>query len=545
MLRRTKVGPVPEDTAAAARASFKRKPNVYMQFADTFGAEFDFTDFSELYSELGQSAIHPVRLLLLLMVAFLEGLSDKQVTEALAARIDLKYLLALPLDHPGYDASVLTEMRDRLIKGNLDSLLFDRILEFAEKSQLLKATKQRTDSTIILSAARRLTRLELVIETLTHALDVVSEVVPRLVAQVAASFEQRKAYEISGFQLRLPKKETDLIALADSVGRDGVRLLEALDSSPQAELLNDIDAIKTLRLVWAQQFRKDDDHGLKFRKPDELPSSADQVASPHDEDARFTAKRNEVKFGYSVHITETCTQGVPRLITNVLTTPATVGDTTSLPAIERSLRSRGLGPDEHLVDAGYTKAEYMLKTLEQYGTEIIGPLRRSTTWQTSRSDGFDPSKFRIDWDAETVECPEGKTSKSWRTRKSGSFEVRFDRKDCVTCPVRENCTKSEKLGRVLELKPRPLHSFIASQREYQKSDEFRRRYAPRAGVEGTMRRIKEQDVGRSRYFNLARTQLQQLFVAGAINAIRILRHICGTPLAETRRRAFARLMAAA
>lgn len=545
MIPRKKLGPVPPETAMAARSCFKRRPNIYVQFADTFGELFDFSDFSEAYSQRGQSAAHPVRLLLLLMVAYLEGLSDRQVAEALTCRIDLKYLLALPLDHPGYDFSVLSEMRRRLLEGNLEALLLEKILQFAEERGLLSSSRQRTDSTTILAAARRLSRLELVIETLTHTLDVLSSVSPKLVSSVARGFEQLRAYEVSGFQFRLPKKETEQVKLAESVGRDGMRLLNAIDQSPQAEFLNEVDAVKTLRIVWTQQFSDpSDSDSLRYKKQDELAPSAEQIGSPYDLDARFTSKRNETKFGFSVHVTETCEPGAPRLITNILTTPATTSDSKSIEKIQMDLRAAGRQPVEHFVDAGYTKASLMLRALEQHGIEVVGPIRGGNSWQSQIDTGLDSSNFSIDWDTQSVTCPNGKTSVSWRPRKRGSVNVRFSASDCLQCPFQTECTKSAN-GRTLELQPQSLRAFITSQRNYQQTEEFQKRYASRAGVEGTVRQVKAPDAGRARYMGLEKTDLQFKLLAAGLNAVRILKHLCSIPLAATRKRAFARLMAAA
>lgn len=538
------IEPVPGDTTQAARRSFKRKPNVYVKFADLFRDVFDYTDFSEMYSNLGQSAIHPVRLLFLLMVQFIEGLSDREVMEALAARIDLKYLLALPLDHEGYDYTVLCEMRNRMIEGNLERLLLDKMLECAEQQGLLKTKKQRTDSTIVLSAARRLSRVELVIETLTHALDVLTEVMPKLVLRVAATFEQCRAYEISTFQFRIPKKDNERRQLAEAVGRDGFKLLAAIDQSAQSSVLSGIPAVNMLRIVWQQQFDASGGNGPKFRDQKDLMPSADLIGSPHDSEARYTAKRDQVKFGFGVQVTETCVKGAPNLITNVSTAPATTADSTVFVEIARSLRQRGLKPDEHFVDAGYSKAENMLKSREQYDTEVVGPLQAVKSWQTAAAKGFDISCFLVDWQNKTVTCPQGKCSKSWRERPERSaIEISFCASECLACPVRAHCTKSESLPRKLELKNQSIQVFSMDQREYQKSVEFKKRYASRAGIEGTMSGYHANRGGRSPYMGLTKTNFRNLMIAGAINAVRLINHLFDVPLAQTRVRRFGRLMA--
>jgi hypothetical protein len=62
-------------------------------------------------------------------------------------RIDWKYVLRLELTYPGFDASLLSECRTRLIAGAAESLLFDMLLIWCRDRQLVKARgRQRIDS---------------------------------------------------------------------------------------------------------------------------------------------------------------------------------------------------------------------------------------------------------------------------------------------------------------------------------------------------------------------------------------------------------------
>lgn len=138
---------VPEATARIARAAFP-KGNPYLLLRDQVGPVFTDTDFADLYPRQGQPAYAPWRLALITLLQFREGLSDRQAAEAVRARIDWKYLLALELADPGVDYSVLCEFRARLIASGGDRLL-ERVLERAKELGLLKARgKQRTDAMI-------------------------------------------------------------------------------------------------------------------------------------------------------------------------------------------------------------------------------------------------------------------------------------------------------------------------------------------------------------------------------------------------------------
>ena len=121
------IGPVPQVTARVARAAFP-KGNVYMQMREVLGTIFDDEDFSELFEVRGRPAITPWRLALITVMQFSEGLSDRQSAEAVRARIDWKYALGLQLSDPGFNFSVLSEFRSRLVKGGKERLLLEKLL---------------------------------------------------------------------------------------------------------------------------------------------------------------------------------------------------------------------------------------------------------------------------------------------------------------------------------------------------------------------------------------------------------------------------------
>src|SRR5499425_3056852 len=90
---------------------------------------FQDDTFADLYAHDGQPGVAPWRLALVTVMQFRETLADRQAAEAVRARIDWKYLLGLELMDPGFDFSVLSEFRDRLLAGKAEALLLDKLLE--------------------------------------------------------------------------------------------------------------------------------------------------------------------------------------------------------------------------------------------------------------------------------------------------------------------------------------------------------------------------------------------------------------------------------
>ncbi len=163
--------PAPEQTAAVARAAFRRPP-LAVRLRDEFGALYEDADFAALFPARGQPALPPWRLALVTVLQFLEGLSDRQAADAVRARIDWKYALSLELTDAGFDYSVLGEFRRRPVAGGHDALLLDRLLARLTARGLVRARgRPCTDSTHVLTAVRALDRLELVAEALRAALN--------------------------------------------------------------------------------------------------------------------------------------------------------------------------------------------------------------------------------------------------------------------------------------------------------------------------------------------------------------------------------------
>jgi transposase len=145
---------IPEETVQVAQAAFP-KGNRYLRVRDTFGSLFENPNFASLFSPTGQPAEDPARLALVTILQFAERLSDEQAADAVRSRIDWKYLLALPLRDAGFDPSVLSEFRKRLLDGQAEELLFDTLLtQFRAHGLLRTRGRQRSDSTHVLAAVR-------------------------------------------------------------------------------------------------------------------------------------------------------------------------------------------------------------------------------------------------------------------------------------------------------------------------------------------------------------------------------------------------------
>ena len=232
---------VPEETRRVAQAAFP-KGNPWLFLRDKIGTLYSDQDFADLFPHLGQPAAAPWRLALILVFQYAEGLSDEQAENALRSRIDWKYALSLPLEDPGLDASVFSEFRSRLLEGGAEMRLLNKLIELCRERQWLKERgRQRTDSTRVLAAVRQLDRLENVGQTMRLALDTLATVAPEwLRAQALPEWVERYKDRMDDY--RLPKSESGRLELAETIGRDGERLLTAIYDPAAPDYLRRHDA---------------------------------------------------------------------------------------------------------------------------------------------------------------------------------------------------------------------------------------------------------------------------------------------------------------
>ncbi|MHC4537447.1 MAG: transposase, partial [Planctomycetota bacterium] len=304
-------GPIPQPTIQVAKAAFP-KGNTYMKMRDEMGVFFEDEQFSDLFSSRGQPALSPWRLALVTIMQYAENLTDRQAADAVRARIDWKYALSLELTDPGFDYSVLSEFRSRLIEGEVEHLLLDEMLKHFKDKGLLKAKgKQRTDSTHILAAIKTLNRLELVAETMVHTLNVLATVAPEwLKGWVEEEWFNRYDRRLDEYHLPQDKKERTFFA--ETIGGDGYLLLNMIYSESELEWLSSIPAVETMRQIWLQQYYLDEGV-VNWRTKGNIPPPAVMISSPHDAksnarlrlsvDVRFCSnKPGKTWEGYKVHL---------------------------------------------------------------------------------------------------------------------------------------------------------------------------------------------------------------------------------------------------
>lgn len=539
------------ETARVARAALL-KGSLAMRLRDELGALFRDAEFTGCYGRRGRPGYSPAVLMLVLVLQFVEKLSDVQAVDAVAERIGWKYALGLHLDDTGFDSSVLSEFRARLVEHELSMLAFDRILDRCRELNLVKARgKQRTDSTHVISAVRDLNRAELAGECVRALCQVLADVAPDFLPATVdlAAFAWRYGPRVASWSG--PRTAAEREKLTVQYGLDGRVLIEAIGRDRERAWLRELPQVAVLCAVLRQTFlietRADGSEVMRRRTDkDGVPPGQYRLASPYDTDARWAAKGEMFWLGYKIHLTEACDDPReadadaredgwraqrPNLITNVLTTTATVPDNAVLEQIHDTLAERGLSPGEHYVDSGYPSAAGVVAAKTKHDITLVTPLLADRSRQARAGEGYAREDFAFDYDTRTATCPNGRVSSTWTDcvqKGTPKIVATFSASVCGPCPVKHLCTTGQRGRRQLTVPPREVHELQLAHRAAQNSKDWQRGYQRRAGIEGTMNQAANTiGLRKARYRGAKKVELEHALAATAINLTRLDAYLTG------------------
>jgi len=456
---------IPEDTATLGRKLLKEN-NRYRVIGDHLPEIVRDEDFADIYASTGRDAVSPALLSMVTIFQFLEDVPDREAAEMVVMRLDWKYALHLPLDYAGFHPTDLCYFRRRLVENEKEALVFDRVLKKVKALGFLKKKgKQRTDSTHVLAVVQKLSRLELVTETMRVALRAIQgadeswyqQAIPASFAEVYV--ETRRDYRLSDAERQVALRQT---------GADGFWLLDLLDRDGPLGIQT-LAEVETLRTVWEQQYERVEGQ-VTVRKTMGV-NCKELIVSPHETEARSAKKRDKSWIGSKVHVTETISEdpeAEPNFITDVTTDLAPAGDTEALGTIRQNLRARDLLPEQQIVDEGYISGQAITESRAE-GVELTGPARPDPS-----PEGFRLADFQADPEKGQATCPAGHQPERWseHTTPEGqrTMKAHFG-SQCTGCPFfgEGKCTQSAK-GRTLSFSEH--YTVLAARRLEEKSEAF-------------------------------------------------------------------------
>jgi transposase len=473
-----------------------------------------------LYSAEGKPGISPSILAFVTVFQFMEKLADRQAVNALCMRLDWKYALHLPVEYAGFDFSVLSEFRDRLIQGEAEGRVFEKLVAQIRALGLIKEHgKQRTDSVAMLTKVRRLCRLETVVETLRLAIVALVKTDPDWSAEMIPPAWEEKYGERF---VRQRYREKEWQDYENQIGANGVWLLNRLENGSAPRELQNLPEVQVLKTVWTQQFRDEAGKGVytDLKKYD----GHTQIQSPHDPEARYSRKRHFEWVGDKVQVTETEDDGYPHIITDIVGTSSNQTDYEELPAIQERLEQRDCLPAEQYADAGYMSGPNLDHSHKMH-IDLIGPLPHVTTPQDLLPEGITRDHFQIDAHTLTVTCPHGYVA-DHPTPVNNSLQFRFPTALCAACELHARCCTG-KGGRTIGISA--YYELTEAAQARQKTEAFKKDYHQhRSGVEGTLSAlVRGHGLRVARYIGQKKRNLQAVFTGCAANLKRTARWLAG------------------
>jgi transposase len=388
-------------------------------------------DFAECYSSAkGRPSIPPSLLAKLLLLAYRDGLSDERAMDAVRFDLRFKIALDLPVDHPGFHPSSLVRFRARLLLHGKERLVFERSLELAEELGLISGeTEQILDSTPMLGAAAVQDTATLVRCGVRKLIDAVGAADPDAADGLAAALR---------FDYKEPRRKpagdwqdkAERMALLGEVAIDATRALGTVEEDER--LVTDervADAARLLREIVGQEFEPADDE-----RPRPRGRRGRQIISAEDPEMRHGRTTAARPFtGYKIHA---ATDADAPLVTSIALSPGNEHDGQHAAALV-DCQPEGRRPRRVIGDTAYGNIEAREELAERH-VAVLAPVHSSSP----KEGVIAKEEFRIDLEADTVTCPQGRTVPIYkprpnRPRQSDTRIARF--KDCAPCPLLERC----------------------------------------------------------------------------------------------------------
>jgi hypothetical protein len=434
-----------------------------------------------------------------LILQQLHDTTDAETVESVALNIAWQYALDIRADADAYLCErTLRNYRQLLIERGLDRVLFRTLTDRLIKAIGVDTSKQRLDSTAIRSAMRGLTRLGIVVESISKFLRELRRLRPALFGRVDRE-TIRKYVDREGTGCFASTKPSESRRRLPEAAAD---LLDLVTQFRDSEA-SDLESYKVLARVLAEQCEVVADAGadprVRVKEPDEM--TCDVVLNPAEPDATYNKHRG---VGYLVQVMETYSPdpapesdaragaevsppAKPDLITHVAVGPMNVHDGAALEPALADTEARGIEPREMLGDSHYGSEEN-LKEAALRGVEVIAPAMPP---KGSKQGKITLEDFDLDDRGHVTRCPGGQAPLS-TSEGADRIQASFDPSACAACPLRASCPASA-VGRKEERFQYTRDRVRNRERRLgERTEGFRDRYRWRSGIEGTMSRLKYQ-----------------------------------------------------
>ena len=477
----------------------------------------DITDFEGMYQEGGRPPVSPRLLILVLIMQYIERLSDRAAAANLRYRIDWKIAFGLELEFAGIHATTLVYFRERLLANDRASYAFDKVLEHLSRVGLVKKNaKQRIDSTHVIGLVRELSRIELLHETLRVFCNDIESYKSHLTGSVLLDHFDYYTDKISIRGISDAQKDR-FVKDAGQAMQGFIAWGESVKELP----IKDLESFKTLAIVFKQNFVSEDGEPPEPTKPIKLKKVAtgkDHVSSPHEPDARYGNKGKKEWIGYKAQVAET-TSDEPddvNFITFIDVSDATDYDGAVVNDFISDQTNRDILPSVVYGDTHYNSSDNITAAACK-GVELKGPV---SPVPGDRPDSKNTG-FTANLKQNAITCPGGNEAPITSQWKDGRVRATFAKETCKSCSQINPCDPAPQ-GKHIVL--RPESELLNQRRALMETLEFEIEMHRRNGIEGTLSGlVRGQGMRRSRHRGKNKLQLQLKFTGAAANILRLHR----------------------
>ena len=497
--------------------------------------------FRDLYHEWNGRPNKPVQTIIgVLLLKEMNDLTDAEALFSLDFNLAWHVALDLEPEEAHCCQKTLHNFRAKLMASDKGKLLFEEMTGRIIEALGISTERQRLDSTHITSNIARLTRLGLFCETARVFLKELRRKSKRRAESIPEGLRRRYLRDDLEPSRYHDAKSSEAKRRIGVSARDVWRLVDRFKGDEAVEGLTSYGLLKRLldeqcELVEEAPAPKPDDADVNDPPAPVAVKPAKEVRSdslqtPHDTSATYSGRKGK---GQEVQIAETCcNEDKPEMITCAEQTRSCDSDEkVPVPAVE-DLAERNIRPKELLADTNYGSTENVIEC-EKRGTELVAPVPGPKVDEAPAANGeraITKADFDVDAKGErTTRCPAGREATSdKRDPETGKLRAFFDGAGCEACPHSASCpAKRLRDGRRV-LRTTAHAVVLARRRRYEKTKEFKKRYAQRAGIEATNSELKRaHGLGRLRIRGFLRVRLAVYLKALACNVKRMVKHLAG------------------
>ena len=468
-------------------------------------------ELAKMYADAakGHPPVPPAPLALTVILQAYTKASDAEAIEALT--MDRRWQLVvdcLDCERAPFSQATLVRFRQALIVHQLDRRLIERTVALAGETKKLGARQLRAalDSSPLWGAAKVEDTYNLLGHALKKALSVIARQQGRGLTEIAS---EMGADVVAGSSLKaaldLNWDDPDERALALGMVLGTLHSVEAqLESQPE---VNDHPVVRSsleaAQQIEAQDLEVDDNGEIKIRRG----VAKNRRISIEDEQMRHGRKNRTQRIdGYKRHILRDLDNGLVRAVG---VTEANVAEASVTSAIATDLKHQPVKLAELHIDRAYLNSSLV----RDRSDELIIYCK---AWRVTNGDKFAKTAFVLDWDSQTIRCPNQVILPF-----SPGGKVQFPAATCASCPLQQQCTNSKK-GRSVSI--HPDEKFIAELRQRQLTTAGRAKLRERVAVEHSLSHIGRWQGDQARYIGV-RKNLFDLRRTAVVHNLHVLARI--------------------